>query len=88
MLLQRRCPPARVPHSLSVATLAPPIEVAFPDLGRWAPGNSGIPYVWTFAGTGAGPHVLIQALTHGNEVCGAIALDRNPRANCDGNVSA
>ena len=58
-----------------MATHAPPIEVAFPDLGRWAPGNSGIPYVWTFAGTGAGPHVLVQALTHGNEVCGAIALD-------------
>ena len=58
-----------------MATLAPPIEVAFPDLGRWAPGNCGIPYVWTFSGTGAGPHVLVQALTHGNEVCGAIALD-------------
>jgi len=58
-----------------VATPAPPIEVAFPDLGRWAPGNNGIPYVWTFAGPGAGPHVLVQALTHGNEVCGAIALD-------------
>jgi predicted deacylase len=54
---------------------APPIEVAFPDLGRWASGNTGIPYAWTFAGSGAGPHVLVQALTHGNEVCGAIALD-------------
>ena len=53
----------------------PPIEVAFPDLARWAAGNAGIPYVWTFAGPAAGPHVLVQALTHGNEVCGAIALD-------------
>jgi predicted deacylase len=53
----------------------PPIEVAFPDLGRWASGNTGIPYVWTLTGNGAGPHVLVQALTHGNEVCGAIALD-------------
>ena len=35
----------------------------------------GIPYVWTFVGPAAGPHVLVQALTHGNEVCGAIALD-------------
>ena len=26
-------------------------------------------------GPRAGPHVLVQALTHGNEVCGAIALD-------------
>ena len=55
---------------------APPaIEVAFPDLGRWAAGNARIPYAWTFATGRAGPHVLVQALTHGNEVCGAIALD-------------
>jgi predicted deacylase len=54
---------------------APPIEVSFPDLARWAAGNSGAPYVWTFASNRAGPHVLLQALTHGNEVCGAIALD-------------
>jgi predicted deacylase len=54
---------------------APAIEVAFPDLGRWAAGNTGIPYVFTFAATRPGPHVLVQALTHGNEVCGAIALD-------------
>ena len=53
----------------------PAIEVAFPDLGRWATGNTGIPYVWTFGTERAGPHVLLQALTHGNEVCGAIALD-------------
>src|SRR6185295_6046657 len=53
----------------------PPIEVTFPDLERWASGNTGIHYVWSFAATNAGPHVLVQALTHGNEVCGAIALD-------------
>src|SRR5262245_35227595 len=54
---------------------APAIEVAFPDLDRWAKGNTGIPYVTTHAASKAGPHVLLQALTHGNEVCGAIALD-------------
>jgi predicted deacylase len=53
----------------------PPIEIAFPDLAPYAPGNDGTPYVWTFAGEQAGPHVLVQALTHGNEVCGAIAVD-------------
>jgi predicted deacylase len=53
----------------------PPIEVEFPDLSRWAPGNTGVPYVWTFRAERAGPHVLLQGLTHGNEVCGAIALD-------------
>jgi predicted deacylase len=51
------------------------IEVAFPGLSRWSAGNAGLPYVWTFAAARAGPHVLLQALTHGNEVCGAIALD-------------
>ena len=53
----------------------PAIDVAFPDLDRWAAGNTGIPYAFTFAADDAGPHVLLQALTHGNEVCGAIALD-------------
>jgi len=53
----------------------PAIEVAFPDLDRWASGNTGTPYTWTFRSGRAGPHVLLQALTHGNEVCGAIALD-------------
>jgi predicted deacylase len=53
----------------------PPIEVSFPDIERHAPGNTGIPFAWTFTAARAGPHVLLQALTHGNEVCGAIALD-------------
>jgi predicted deacylase len=57
------------------APAAPPIEVAFPDLSAHARGNCGIPYAWTFAAERPGPHVLLQALTHGNEVCGAIALD-------------
>jgi predicted deacylase len=54
----------------------PPIEVAFPDLARHATGNGGIPYAWTFETDRPGPHLLVQALTHGNEVCGAIALDQ------------
>ena len=53
----------------------PPVEVVFPDLGRWAPGSGSLPYVWRFASDRPGPHVVVQALTHGNEVCGAIALD-------------
>jgi hypothetical protein len=53
----------------------PPIEIAFPDLAPYAAGNDRTPYVWTFVGEQPGPHVLVQALTHGNEVCGAIALD-------------
>ena len=57
------------------SSVAPPVEVAFPDLSAYELGNCGIPYVWTFTAPRAGPHVLLQALTHGNEVCGAIALD-------------
>jgi predicted deacylase len=67
------------PHGFNVSAGEPAgqpaIEVAFPNLDRWATGNTGLPYVWTFAADRAGPHVLVQALTHGNEVCGAIALD-------------
>jgi len=53
----------------------PNIEIEFPDLERWQPGNTGIPFVWRFASGRAGPRVTIQALTHGNEVCGAISND-------------
>jgi predicted deacylase len=51
------------------------VDVDFPDIGCWARGNAGIPYVWRFAAKARGPRVTIQALTHGNEVCGAIAVD-------------
>jgi len=54
---------------------APPVEVAPPDLSPYAAGNCGLPYVWSFASGRPGPHLLIQALTHGNEICGAIAID-------------
>jgi len=56
-------------------TALPAIEVRFPEIGRWSAGNTGVPYVWTFEASRPGPHALVQALTHGNEVCGAIALD-------------
>lgn len=59
----------------AVAQGLPAIEVDFPDLARWRSGNIGIPYVWRFAAAVPGPHVTIQALTHGNEVCGAICAD-------------
>lgn len=54
---------------------APPVEIAPPDIARWAAGNTGVPYAWRFAAPRPGPTVLVMALTHGNELCGAIALD-------------
>ena len=52
------------------------IEIAAPDISPYAAGNTGIPYVTTFDSGRPGPHVLVNALTHGNEICGAVALDR------------
>ncbi len=74
------------PMALAAPPSPPAIEIAFPGLARCADGNAGIPYAWTFAARRPGPHVLVQALTHGNEVCGAIALDwllrQNVRPRC------
>jgi predicted deacylase len=52
-----------------------PIEVEFPDISVHEPSSSGIAYVHTFDSGTPGPHVMINALTHGNEVCGAIVVD-------------
>ncbi|MFO1412528.1 MAG: M14 family metallopeptidase [Burkholderiales bacterium] len=57
------------------ARVLPPIEIEPPDLAPWREGNTGIPYVWRFESARPGPQVTIQALTHGNEVCGAICND-------------
>ncbi len=58
----------------------PLIELAPPDLSPYRAGNTGTDYVWSFASARAGPHVFLTALTHGNEICGANALDRLLRA--------
>jgi predicted deacylase len=54
----------------------PAVEIAAPDLGVHRRGNSDIPGVTTFEGARGGPHVVIAALVHGNELCGAWALLR------------
>jgi predicted deacylase len=59
------------------ASLTPyPIEVQFPDISPWQHGNAGVEYVHSFDSGVPGPHVMIMALTHGNEVSGAITVDR------------
>jgi predicted deacylase len=57
-----------------------PIEIEFPDISAHAEGNTGIAYVHTFDSGTPGPHVMINALTHGNEVCGAIVVNALLRA--------
>jgi predicted deacylase len=56
------------------------IELSAPDITPYAAGNTGIAYVTSFESGRTGPHVLLNALTHGNEICGAIALDEIFRA--------
>jgi predicted deacylase len=56
------------------------VELSPPDIEPYRSGNTGVEYVTTFDSGVAGPHVLVTALTHGNEICGAIALDRLFRA--------
>jgi predicted deacylase len=64
--------PGSVPHF--------PVEVAAPDIGPWLAGNTGLPGVTTFAAPRSGPHLVLSALMHGNEIVGAIVLDRLLRA--------
>ncbi|MFO0997623.1 MAG: M14 family metallopeptidase [Alphaproteobacteria bacterium] len=56
--------------------MAPKVELEAPDITPYRTGNTGIDYVTTFRARASGPHVMVNALTHGNELCGAIALDR------------
>jgi predicted deacylase len=53
-----------------------PVELSPPDIEPYRAGNTGVEYVTTYDSGVSGPHVLVTALTHGNEICGAIALDR------------
>ncbi|HYM01393.1 MAG TPA: succinylglutamate desuccinylase, partial [Stellaceae bacterium] len=57
-----------------MSTISYSVELSATDITAYAAGNTGIPYVTSFDSGRAGPHVLINALTHGNEICGAIAL--------------
>lgn len=47
----------------------------WPSIEAYRAGNTGTGYVWSFD-AGPGPHVMINALTHGNEPCGVVALVR------------
>ena len=52
-----------------------PVELSAPDIRPWRAGNTGVDFVHRFEAAVPGPNVMVQALTHGNEICGAIALD-------------
>jgi predicted deacylase len=51
------------------------IDIQPPDIKPYRGGNTGVDYVHALDSGKPGPNVMVQALTHGNELCGAIALD-------------
>jgi predicted deacylase len=52
---------------------ATPLELLPRDLAPYRTGNTGIDWVHRFDSGRPGPHVLVNALTHGNEFCGMVA---------------
>jgi predicted deacylase len=56
------------------------VEIAAPDISPYRKGNTGIDYATTIDSGRPGPHVMLTALAHGNEICGAIVLDELFRA--------
>jgi predicted deacylase len=58
----------------STATPLRPFELACPDLSAERQGNTGTAGVWHFDSGVPGKPVMLTALVHGNELCGAWAL--------------
>jgi predicted deacylase len=52
------------------------VRLEAPDLGPWREGSDGIRGFITRVAARPGPHVALIALSHGNELAGAIVLDR------------
>lgn len=52
------------------------VRLRAPDIRRWLDGNVGIRGFTSRASSAVGPHVGLLALTHGNEIAGAIVLER------------
>jgi predicted deacylase len=56
------------------------VRICRPDISPWVAGNTGVPGITTLDSHQPGPHVALFALMHGNELAGAIVLDRLLRA--------
>ena len=50
------------------------IELTPPDISSYKKGNIGLDYVTTLDGGRPGPHIVVNALTHGNEYCGTVTV--------------
>ena len=52
------------------------VEYAPVGISKYAAGNCGTPYVWSYESGQPGPHVMICGIMHGNEIAGAEILVR------------
>jgi predicted deacylase len=52
------------------------VELQAPDIQPHRQSDTGTDFVHTFDSGRPGPHAMVNALTHGNEICGAIVVDR------------
>ena len=52
-----------------------PVSIYPPDISGYRAGNTGVEYIHQFDSGKPGPHVMISAVVHGNELSGAIAID-------------
>ena len=52
------------------------IELAAPVLAAHSRSSTGVDFVHSFESGLPGPHVMVNAVTHGNEICGALVVDR------------
>ena len=68
------------PFTSSTALPEFKVRLSPPDISPWIAGNTGIPGITTFGTGRPGPHVALLSLMHGNELAGAIVLDRLLRA--------
>ena len=64
--------PAGHRRAVTDAAVQPAIafDVAWRDISAYREGTGGIDYVFSFDGARPGPHLVVNALTHGNEFCG------------------
>jgi predicted deacylase len=68
--------PILILMTTATEAMTPVVELQAPDIAPYRESNTGTPYVHRFESAKPGPNVVVVALTHGNEICGAIALDR------------
>lgn len=52
------------------------IEIKPEDISPYRHGNTGVNFLWSFDSGHAGPHIMVMALTHGNEICGAACIKK------------